>query len=433
MGRRTSDLDSSTARDHASGEVVRVETARSTFDEYFETACEALGYDGPTFDLLVLPAREVSAGLALRCDDGSLRVFNAYRVQHHDARGPYKGGLRFHPDLDLDDSRALACLMTLKTALVDVPFGGAKGGIDCDPNVLTEWELERLTRIFVERFHRFIGPNIDIPAPDMGTDARVMAWIKDEYAKIYGHSPAVVTGKPVSLGGSLGREDATGSGLATVTSAVLAAHELAVQNRTVVIQGFGNVGAHAAACLARQGARVVAVSDVNGGVYNPDGLPVAALLEALGRGGRLPADIEGDRVTNDELLQLPCDILVPCALGNVITPRNAPLLQCRFVIEGANHPVTSAADKILEERGIVVVPDILANAGGVIVSYFEWAQNLQQYSWDLSIVQDRLKSRLDRATAAVIKEAHERKSSLRLAAYTIATARVKDAFFMAGF
>jgi glutamate dehydrogenase (NAD(P)+) len=218
-----------------------------------------------------------------------------------------------------------------------------------------------------------------------------------------------------------------------VTAAVLAAHEMTAQDRTVVIQGFGNVGAHAAVALSRQGARIVAVSDVNGGIYNPDGLPVDELVAAHGRGGQLSAHIAGDRITNDELLQLPCDILVPCALGNVITPRNAPLLKCRFVVEGANHPVTAAADKILEDRGIVVVPDILANAGGVIVSYFEWAQNLQQYSWDLATVQDRLKTRLDRATAAVMDEAHARKSSLRLAAYTIATARVKEAFFTAGF
>jgi glutamate dehydrogenase (NAD(P)+) len=407
------------------------DSARSTHDEFFADACEALGYDQTTFELLLLASREIRSELVLRRDDGTISVFNSYRVQHHNARGPYKGGLRFHPAVDLDEVRGLACLMTLKCALVDIPFGGAKGGIDCDPSLLSPNELEQLTRRFVGKFHRMIGPNLDIPAPDMGTDATVMAWIQDEYSKIYGYSPGVVTGKPVLTGGTVGREEATGLGVATVTRAVLEARGDTIDGCTVAIQGFGNVGAHAAAALSRMGAVVVAVSDRDGGVHAADGLDIDRLAPATLRGGRL-ADSGLPRIGNDELLALPCDVLIPAAAGAAITGANAGSVSAGLVVEGANAPVTPAAAAVLADARIDVVPDILANAGGVIVSYYEWVQNLQQVRWPLEQVRDQARDRLLEATAAVLAEAASESIDQRAAAYRIATARVRDAFFVAG-
>jgi glutamate dehydrogenase (NAD(P)+) len=404
---------------------------RSTFDLNFEDACTALGYDRTTYELLLLAAREIRTELPLRREDGSMRVFNAYRVQHHNARGPYKGGLRFHPSLDMDDCRGLACLMTLKTALVDIPLGGAKGGIDCDPTELSPRELEELTRKFVERFHRVIGPNLDIPAPDMGTDAQVMAWIHDEYSKIYGYSPAVVTGKPIVTGGSLGRESATGEGVAIVLSAVLDARGEKLEGQRVVVQGFGNVGIHVATAVERAGAEVIAISDVHGGLHKPDGLDVRELRATVEREHRLVQD-RAEPIANDALIETDCDILIPCAIGGVIDVTNANRLRCRYVVEGANSPVTYEADTIVQAKGITVVPDILANAGGVIVSYFEMVQNHQQLAWTLDEVHDRLAERLRSVTLDVVATAAEG-TSLRAAAYRIATARVRDAFMLAGF
>jgi glutamate dehydrogenase (NAD(P)+) len=407
------------------------ETARSIFDEFFEAACESLGYDHTTYQLLVLAAREIRSQLVLRRDDGSVAVFNGYRVQHHNARGPYKGGLRYHPDVDLDEVRGLACLMTLKCALVDIPFGGAKGGIDCDPTTLSERELEELTRRFTEKFHREIGPNLDIPAPDMGTNQQVMAWIQDEYSKIYGYSPAVVTGKPVITGGSLGRESATGLGVSIVTGAVLSRAGSSLAGRTVVVQGFGNVGMHAAAAFRRAGATVVAVSDVEGGVHDPNGLDIDALIAAQREQGAL-AKLDLPRVSNDELLALECDVLVLAATSSALSSANVDAVRAGMVVEAANAPVTPAADAALRERGITVVPDILANAGGVTVSYFEWVQNLQQVRWTLDEVEQQLATRLLKATDEVLDDAADGPHSYRLASYRIATARSRDAFFVAG-
>jgi glutamate dehydrogenase (NAD(P)+) len=418
---------------------VAAETSRSTFETFFESACTSLGYDAATFELLLLASREVRAELPLHRDDGSIAVFNAYRVQHHNARGPYKGGLRFHPELDLDEARALACLMTLKTALVEVPFGGAKGGIDCDPAGLSARELELLTRKFVERLHRLIGPNLDIPAPDVGTGPQEMAWIQDEYSKIYGYSPGVVTGKPIATGGSLGRASATGEGLAIVLETLLTHRGEGVEGLRVAIQGFGNVGRHTARALHERGARVVAVCDRDGGVHDPGGLDVADVVAARLRDGSLagPTASSGAStivpVDNASLLELDCDVLVPCAVSSVVTSANAPRLRCRYLLEGANSPVTAEADALLRRRGVEVVPDILANSGGVVVSYFEWAQNLQQVAWSLEEVQHRLRERLQRATLQVVEAAADEGLSLREAAYRIATARVKEAFFVAGF
>jgi glutamate dehydrogenase (NAD(P)+) len=408
------------------------ESARATHEEFFEAACAGLGYDQTTYELLLLASREIRSELVLRRDDGTVAVYNSYRVQHHNARGPYKGGLRFHPDLDLDEVRGLACLMTLKCALVDVPFGGAKGGIDCDPTELSERELEQLTRKFVGKFHRAIGPNLDIPAPDMGTDAKVMAWIQDEYSKIYGYSPGAVTGKPVLTGGSAGREEATGLGVAVVTEAMLAARGSSLAGRTVAIQGFGNVGMHAADALERMGAIVIAVSDKHGGVHRAGGLPVQDLVASIRTTKGFPrAGL--DTVENRELLALDCDVLIPAATGAAITAANVGAVAARMVVEAANAPLTPAADAALQERGVVVVPDILANAGGVIVSYFEWVQNLQQVRWSLDDVHAQLRARLLAATEDVIAEAAAESLTYRSAAYRIATARVRDAFFIAGF
>ena len=407
-------------------------SARTTHEEYFEAACRSLGYSAEEQELLSLASREIRAELPLVHDDGTLSVFNAYRVQHHNARGPYKGGLRFHPDLDLDEARGLAALMTLKTALVDIPFGGAKGGIDCDPGRLTRRELEQLTRRFVQKFHRLIGPNLDIPAPDMGTDANVMAWIHDEYAKIYGYSPAVVTGKPVTVGGSVGREEATGLGVSMVLGALAERRGLDLEGATVAIQGFGNVGSHAAAALDRLGMRVVAVSDRDGGIHRAEGLVVDELIAAAGRREPLTA-ATGAPLGNDELLALDVDVLVPAAVGGVIHEGNVDRVRARTVVEAANSPVTPGADRALEARGVTVVPDILANAGGVVVSYFEWVQNLQQLAWSLEDIDARLRTRLEDATAAVCDEADDQGVSLRLAAYRLATAKVKSAFFISGY
>lgn len=405
-------------------------SARSTHDAFFTDACAALGYDASTTEVLLLASREIVAELPLRRDDGSVSVFNAYRVQHHNARGPYKGGLRFHPDLDLDETRGMACLMTLKAALVDIPFGGAKGGIDCDPATLSARELEALTRRFVGKFHRLLGPNLDIPAPDVGTTPQVMAWIHDEYAKVYGYSPAVVTGKPVIVGGSAGRLEATGLGVGMVIEAFARHRGEDLTGARVAIQGFGNVGSQVARSVTGLGMRVVAVSDHTGGRFAPDGFVAAELARSGERGDGLPA---GEPITNAELLALDCDYLIPAALGGAITATNAPAVRARVVVEAANSPITPDADRILVDHGVSIVPDLLANAGGVIVSYFEWVQNLQQLSWPLAQVNEGLRERLEGATAQVIARAERDGIELRPAAYRIATARVKEAFFLAGF
>jgi glutamate dehydrogenase (NAD(P)+) len=405
-------------------------SARSTHDAFFSDACDALGYDESTTEVLLLASRETRAEVPLRRDDGSISVFSAYRVQHHNALGPYKGGLRYHPDLDLDEARGLACLMTLKAALVDVPFGGAKGGIDCDPSTLSNRELERLTRGFVGKLHRLIGPNRDIPAPDVGTNPQVMAWILDEYSKLHGHSPAVVTGKPPIIGGSEGRLEATGRGVGIVLETLARHRGESLTDATVAIQGFGNVGSNAARFVTELGMTVIAVSNSSGGVRRDSGFTTQELAEAAAEPGRLPL---GDAISNDTLLALDCDHLITAALGGAITSTNAIDVRSRIVVEAANAPITAKAHAMLTERGVIVVPDILANAGGLIVSYFEWVQNLQQFSWTLDEVNDRLRLRLENATARVLARSAQDDIDQRAAAYRIATARVKEAFFLSGF
>ena len=380
---------------------------------------------------LKTPFREVMVEIPL-LEDGRIQTFHGYRVQHNNARGPMKGGLRYHPDVDLDEARALASLMTWKTAVVDIPYGGAKGGIDVDPRSLDETQMERITRTFTERIHNFIGPNEDIPAPDVNTDGQVMAWIVDEYSKFAGFTPAVVTGKPLDVGGSPGRESATGRGVAFVTERAAADYGIELEGATVAIQGFGNVGSWTARFLDEMGARVIAVSDVEGGIRNDDGLDIDALVELTGGGDSVVAWDDGQRISNDELLTLDVDVLVPAALGGVIDRWNARHVEADLVVEAANAPTTPAADALLEERGIPVVPDILANAGGVTVSYFEWVQNLQQFRWKGQRVDDELRSVMEEAYDAVRSMAREHGTSLRTAAFMVGIRRVASAVRVRG-
>jgi len=398
----------------------------------FDRAAQRLGL--PTYLQLALktPYREIMVEIPMRGRGDEFQIFHGYRVQHDNSRGPMKGGLRYHPSVDLDEVRALASLMTWKTALVDLPFGGAKGGIACDPTQLSTGELERLTRSFVARVHGFIGPQQDIPAPDLNTNAQVMAWIMDEYSKFHGFTPGVVTGKPVELGGAKGRESATGRGVALIAARAAADHGISLRGATVAIQGFGNVGSWAARFLAEAGARVVAVSDQHGGIYDERGLDIEA-VRAQSR-GRVPVGETGlgDPITNEELLTLDVDLLVPAALGGVITGGNARAVRARLVVEGANAPITPEADRILEERGIPVIPDLLANAGGVIVSYFEWVQNLQQFRWSLQREVEELTLQLDRAYDSVRGLASAEGVSLRQAAFMVGIRRVAEATLLRG-
>lgn len=410
--------------------------ARSAFETtnlFVERAFDVLGLSDKMRLVLRTPSRELRVELIIQRDDGSIGHFIGYRVQHDDTLGPFKGGLRYHPHVDLDHVRSLASLMTWKTALIGVPFGGAKGGIQVDPEELSVGELERLTRKFIDRIHEFIGPTTDIPAPDMNTNPHVMSWIFDQYSRLHGFAPAVVTGKPVSLHGSLGRGAATGRGCVFAARETLAHDGESLEGKRVSIQGFGNVGSWAAKLFHEQGAVVVAVSDVHGGIYNPEGLDVPALLEHANADKPL-ADFGGcTTLPGGEVLTVDCDILVPAAVGHVITADNAADIKARYVIEGANAPTTLDADVILEERGVTVVPDIYANAGGVTVSYFEWTQNTQQLSWSEEDVNTRLEHYMvegHRRIRATMEE-HDL-TSMRTAAFVAAVKRVQDATALRG-
>lgn len=397
-----------------------------------ERACHQLGFNDSTYKVLLTADREIRVKLLLRKADGSVVVYNAYRVQHSDARGPYKGGLRYHPTVEMDEARGLARLMSLKTSLVDIPVGGAKGGIDCDASTLTGRELETLTRKFVEKMHRNIGPSIDVPAPDVGTNAQTMAWIQDEYSKIYGHSPAVVTGKPIVTGGSQGREEATGRGVVIVMAQYAEHMGETLAGKTVAMQGFGNVGRFAARELVARGAIIVAVTDSHGGVTRSGGLNIEQLEAHRRLAGTVCGFAGAEGIDNAALLATECDYLIPAALGGAITEDNAPNVRANVVVEAANSPVTHIADEILVERGIVVLPDILANAGGVTVSYFEWVQNLQQMSWELDAVRGHLQRKMEIACAEVFARASDGDCSFRDASYQIATERLKEAAYITG-
>ena len=398
----------------------------------FDRAARALGLPEHLQVALKTPFREVMVEIPLVHDDGRITTYHGYRVQHNSARGPMKGGLRYHPEVDLDEARALASLMTWKSAVVDIPYGGAKGGIDLDPGDLTAAQLERVTRTFTERIHQLIGPNQDIPAPDVNTNPQVMAWIVDEYSKFHGFTPAVVTGKPLEVGGSPGRHSATGRGIAAITNHAAVSAGLELRGARVAIQGFGNVGSWSARFLRDLGMKVVAVSDVEGGVLLREGLDVDRLVSLVAEQGTVVGYEGAEQITNDELIALEVDVLVPAALGGVLHERNARDVRTGLIIEGANAPTTPAADEILRERGVTVVPDILANAGGVTVSYFEWVQNLQQFRWTAERVDDELQRIMKDAYGNVTRMAAEHGVTLRTAAFMVAIQRVAAAVELRG-
>ena len=383
--------------------------------------------------LLLNPNREVKVEVAIELDNGQVATFSGYRIQHNGARGPMKGGLRYHPTVDAEEVAALASLMTWKTAVVNIPYGGAKGGVNCDPAKLTSRELERVTRKFTANIREIIGPNVDIPAPDVNTNAQVMAWVMDEYSRFYGFSPAVVTGKPLDLHGSLGREEATGRGVAFITADLMAELGRPLQGTRVVIQGFGNVGSFAALFLHQAGANVVAVSDVSGGLRRADGLPIPALFDyARVNKGSIAGFPGAEAISGDAVFTTPCDIFIPAALGGVLTAERAQALPASVVIEAANAPTTPDGDAILTRRQIPVVPDILANAGGVTVSYFEWVQNIQQFRWDVERVNSELHSLMTKAYQDVSQLAKRHNVPQRTAAYVLALGRVAKATVMRG-
>jgi len=394
-----------------------------------DLVAERLNLDDGTRAVLSTPQRTLSVSIPVRMDDGGVRVFEGYRVQHSLHRGPAKGGIRFSPHVSLDEVKALAMWMTWKCAVVDLPYGGAKGGVTVDPKLLSSTELERLTRRFTSELLPIIGPERDIAAPDMGTNAQIMAWMMDTYSSNVGHAvPGIVTGKPLSIGGSAGREEATGRGVMIVTREAAQRINLTLAGASVVVQGFGNVGRHAASLLQREcSCRIVAVSDAQGGIYNAEGLDILALESSTRTHGVLPESGDFERISNEELLALPCDVLVPAALENQITQSNARNVQAKLVVEGANGPTTPEADAILRHKGVVVVPDILANAGGVTVSYFEWVQGRDEYFWSSDEVNQRLERILKNASLAVWTIAAREKIDLRLAAYLVGVGRVAEA------
>jgi glutamate dehydrogenase (NAD(P)+) len=395
-------------------------------NHFFGLAAERLELPDDIAAVLRSSFREVQVQIPVRRRDGRIHVYSGYRVQHNGVRGPYKGGVRYHPDVELDEVRALAALMTWKTAIVGVPYGGAKGGVNC-PADLAEDELEQVTRQFIQKIGHVLGPMRDIPAPDVNTNAQVMAWMMDEYSKSNGYSPAIVTGKPIALGGSLGRASATGRGLVYVIREAAPLIGVSVKDMRVAIQGFGNVGSWAARILTELGAKVVAVQDEHGEIRNDDGIDVVALDEHLRQGNHIEEFPGADPVPVMDFMATPTDVFIPAALGGMIHGDNAHLLDTKMVVEGANSPTTPRAERMLEERGITIVPDIVANAGGVVVSYFEWVQNLQHLHWEEREVNDKLGTYMRRAFREVQRRAHQDDVSLRVAAYEIGVERVVQA------
>jgi glutamate dehydrogenase (NAD(P)+) len=391
---------------------------------YFDQAAALMDLTDNMRALLVTPDRELRVEVTIEMDSGRIGNFFGYRVQHDNARGPFKGGLRYHPHVDQDEARSLASLMTWKTAVVDLPFGGGKGGINCDPAKLSRGEVERVTRKFVQKIHDFIGPDKDIPAPDVGTDAQVMAWIMNEYSKFHGFQPACVTGKPVEFHGSAGREAATGFGVAIVTREALSRQGGGIEGATFAIQGYGNVGGHTARRLHDLGGKIVGVSDAYGAIVNPSGIDIGALDQHVAANRKVVGFKGGEPSTNEQLLTLNVDVLIPAALGGVFDANMARAVQAKMIVEAANGPTWPEADEVFRARKIMVVPDILANAGGVVVSYFEWVQNLQHFRWPLDQIQREEESRLVEAFGRIYESARKRSISLRTAAFMLAISRV---------
>lgn len=407
----------------------------SSFDAarlYFEHAAEQMGLSQNMRTLLLTPERELKVQVAIERDNGEIGTFIGYRVQHNSARGPMKGGLRFHHEVDADEVLTLASLMTWKTALVNIPYGGAKGGVSVNVHNLSHGEKERLTRKFTDEIHDFVGPDKDIPAPDMGTDAQVMAWIMNQYSKFHGFNPACVTGKPLELHGADGREEATGRGVGVCTMEVLNRKKMDIKETTVAIQGFGNVGSHTARYLSEKGAIIRGVTDASGGVWNSAGLDIELLQNHMSEHGTVAGFEGSEPISNDDLLTSEVDVLIPAAIGGVLNVENAPHVQAKIIIEAANNPTVPEADESFAKRDILVLPDILANAGGVTVSYFEWVQNRQHFRWNLDRVRQELDRTMIESLNKVWKIAEEKGVSLRTAAYIIGIGRVGRATVLGG-
>ncbi|XP_031502220.1 glutamate dehydrogenase 2, mitochondrial [Nymphaea colorata] len=398
----------------------------------FRQAARLLGLDAKLERSLLIPFREIKVECTIPRDDGTLASYVGFRVQHDNARGPMKGGIRYHQEVDPDEVNALAQLMTWKTAVADIPYGGAKGGIGCNPKDLSSSELERLTRVFTQKIHDLIGIHTDVPAPDMGTNSQVMAWILDEYSKFHGHSPAVVTGKPIDLGGSLGRDAATGRGVIFATDALLAEYGKSISDQKFVIQGFGNVGSWAAQLIHERGGKVVAIGDITGAVKNGNGIDIPALVKHKNETGGIKGFSGAEPLDPDQLLVEECDVLIPCALGGVVNRENAADVKAKFIIEAANHPTDPEADEILSKKGVMVLPDIYANAGGVVVSYFEWVQNIQGFMWDEDKVNQELRKYMMKGFNNIKEMCRTYECSLRMGAFTLGVRRVARATVLRG-
>ncbi|MBA3531709.1 MAG: Glu/Leu/Phe/Val dehydrogenase [Ardenticatenales bacterium] len=401
--------------------------------EQFNNAVQYLELDPGIIDFIRLPKRELTVNFPVKMDDGSVNVYTGYRVHHNTVRGPTKGGIRYHQDVTLDEVRALAMWMTWKCSLVNIPYGGAKGGIIVDPRLLSMSELENMTRRFTSEISLFIGPDSDIPAPDVGTNPQTMAWLMDTYSMHAGYTVnAVVTGKPVPIGGSLGRADATGVGVMFAARQAMQKLGMPLEGSRVVVQGFGNVGSVSARSMHEIGSRVTAVSDVYGGIYNEDGLDIPALMEHVRKSGKVTDYPKGEEISNADLLTIPCDVLIPAALENQIHQDNVGRIDTKLIVEGANGPTTPEADRMLRERGIVAVPDILANAGGVTVSYFEWVQGLQSFFWSEKEIFERLERIMTTAFEDCWSMAERKNVDMRTAASILAIARVAEATELRG-
>lgn len=398
----------------------------------FKLASRLLGLDSKLEQCLLIPFREIKVECTIPKDDGSLATFIGFRVQHDNARGPMKGGIRYHPEVDPDEVNALAQLMTWKTAVANIPYGGAKGGIGCSPSDLSISELERLTRVFTQKIHDLIGIHTDVPAPDMGTNPQTMAWILDEYSKFHGYSPAVVTGKPIDLGGSLGRDAATGRGVLFAAEALLRDHGKSIAGQRFVVQGFGNVGSWAAQLITEQGGKIVAVSDITGAIKNKNGIDIASLLKHVKENRGVKGFHGADSIDPNSILVEDCDVLIPAALGGVINRDNAKDIKAKFIVEAANHPTDPEADEILAKKGVVILPDIYANSGGVTVSYFEWVQNIQGFMWDEERVNTELKAYMNRGFKDVKDMCKTHNCDLRMGAFTLGVNRVATATTLRG-
>jgi glutamate dehydrogenase (NAD(P)+) len=439
-GDETAGADGHGPADRSPREANREETAAraevSNFeivDHWFTLAADRLEIPEDVRAVLSSSYREVQVQIPASLSDGKIHVFSGFRVQHNGARGPYKGGIRFHPEVDLDEVRALASLMTWKSAIVNIPYGGAKGGVNCNPRELESGEIEKIARSFMDKIEKVLGPTRDIPAPDVGTNAQTMAWLMDEYGKLHGHTPAIVTGKPIALEGSYGREAATGRGVVYLIEQAAKSAGVELNGARLVVQGYGNVGSWAARLAGQLGCKLVGASDAEGAIRNDDGIDPDRLHKEVAEGRAVPEFEDADGISPDELLATECDVFIPAALGGMIHEANADQVNCKLIVEGANSPTTPAADAILADKGVFVVPDVMANAGGVVASYFEWVQNLQHFRWTEDEVNERLGNVMRGAYETVVGRSEKDDVPMRVAAYSIGIERVLEAARLRGY